>query len=111
MHVRVKLATALVILRLDQDMPPAYRAIDLGRKPRLGLQRGGVDIPIEVMRELDFGFQRAFPRCLRVDDNNPALWLLYRISVGAIQKKIDGRASRGIAGEITKRARAGAVAA
>ena len=33
------------------------------------------------------------------------------LSVRAIQKKIAGRASRGIVGEITKRARAGAVAA
>ena len=33
------------------------------------------------------------------------------LSVRAIQKKIAGRTSRGIVGEITKRARAGAVAA
>ena len=59
-------------------------------------------MPIEVMRELDFGFQRAFPRCLRVDDNNPALWLRYRIGVRNDEYSDDGVILKELVGWLTR---------
>ena len=43
--------------------------------------RGGVDMPADALRELEYGFQRAFPRSLRVDHDEGPLWLRYHVSV------------------------------
>ena len=79
-------------------MPPASSGSKPGRKPKLELLRGGADMPAEVKTELEFGFHRAFPRGLQVDDTNPALWLRYRIGLRNDEYSDDGVTAKELVG-------------
>ena len=58
-------------------------------------------MPAEVMTELEFGFHRAFPRDLQVDNTNPALWLRYRIGVRNDEYSDDGVILKELVGWLT----------